>query len=321
MDIFLAVLILTSLSVCLYLRLKKSKAHEGFKNFPIVGTLPLFLWNRHRYLDWTAEVISNCRTSTAVFRRPGKVHGVITANPDVVEHMLKTHFENYPKGERFVSLLEDFLGGGIFNSDGEIWRVQRKTASYEFNTRSLRNFVMENVAMEIGRRLIPVFERASETGRVLDLQDVLERFSFDNVCKLAFDYDPGCLGGDGTTGAEFMRAFANAATLSYGRYVFYCSLIIGAFVIGTCSLLPSQYYVIAKSPFRFPVFHAGPRMCLGKDMAFIQMKSIAAAVIERFHVEVVENEKAPKYLLSLTLRMENGLQVMLKKRHTMDLLS
>lgn len=69
-----------------------------------------------------------------------------------------------------------------------------------------------------------------------------------------------------------------------------------------------------ESPFRFPIFHAGPRMCLGKDMAYIQMKSIAAAVIEKFEVEMVEKKKTPKHLLSLTLRMENGLQVMVKKR-------
>uniref|UniRef100_A0A9I9CWY9 Cytochrome P450 94A1-like n=2 Tax=Cucumis melo TaxID=3656 RepID=A0A9I9CWY9_CUCME len=69
-----------------------------------------------------------------------------------------------------------------------------------------------------------------------------------------------------------------------------------------------------ESPFRFLIFHAGPRMCLGKDMAYIQMKSIAAAVIEKFEVEMVEKKKSPKHLLSLTLRMENGLQVMIKKR-------
>ncbi|XP_038904493.1 LOW QUALITY PROTEIN: cytochrome P450-like [Benincasa hispida] len=68
-----------------------------------------------------------------------------------------------------------------------------------------------------------------------------------------------------------------------------------------------------ESPFRFPIFHAGPRMCLGKDMAYIQIKSIVAAVIEKFAVKMVEN-KTPKHLLSLTLRMENGLQVMVKKR-------
>jgi cytochrome P450 len=69
-----------------------------------------------------------------------------------------------------------------------------------------------------------------------------------------------------------------------------------------------------ESPFKFPVFHAGPRMCLGKDMAYIQMKSIAASVIERFEIDVQNKEKCPDHLLSLTLRMKGGLQVKVKER-------
>ncbi|KAJ6300684.1 hypothetical protein OIU76_021476 [Salix suchowensis] len=64
-----------------------------------------------------------------------------------------------------------------------------------------------------------------------------------------------------------------------------------------------------ESPFKFPVFNAGPRMCLGKDMAYIQMKSIAASVIERFEIAVQNKEQCPEHLLSLTLRMKGGLQV------------
>lgn len=150
----------------------------------------------------------------------------MTANPLVVEHILKTQFKNYPKGERLVSILEDFLGSGIFNSDGEIWRFQRKMVSYEFNTKSLRNFVMENVKVEIQRKLIPVLEKAassSETECVLDLQNVFERFAFDNVCKLSFNFDSGCLGGEDNAGADFMRAFETAATLTSGRF---CSFLL-----------------------------------------------------------------------------------------------
>ncbi|KVI00783.1 cytochrome P450 [Cynara cardunculus var. scolymus] len=39
--------------------------------------------------------------------------------------MLKTNFDNYPKGIRFISLLEDFVSRGIFNSDGEVWKAQK----------------------------------------------------------------------------------------------------------------------------------------------------------------------------------------------------
>ncbi|XP_050224269.1 cytochrome P450 CYP94D108-like [Mercurialis annua] len=488
-------------SSCIYLYFLYSSqtksTNRGFKAYPILGVLPEFLKNRHRFLDWTTEVLSRCPNNTSVFRRPGpgNVHGIITANPLNVEHILKTNFDNYPKGERFISRLEDFLGQGIFNSDGELWKVQRKTASYEFNTKSLRSFVMENVRVEISTKLDPILYRASETNQVLDLQDIVERFAFDNICKLAFDVDFDCLGSSGNACLKFMRAFDEATTISSQRFMytlpflwkfnkffllgsektiktsikivhefadeiiwsrmaqridnkdqdllsrfigngdnspeFLRDIVISFILAGrdttssalswffwqisinphvetniikeleqirarngkhlddhtysfeelremhylqaaiseTMRLYPPvpvdtkacrnddylpdgtfvekhwfvTYHTYAmgrmesiwgkdctkfkperwldedgicrqESPFKFPVFHAGPRMCLGKEMAYIQMKSVAASVIERFHIDVQNKEKCPQHLLSLTLKMKDGLHAKVKKR-------
>ncbi|KDP29172.1 hypothetical protein JCGZ_16561 [Jatropha curcas] len=221
----LFLLFLSLISLCLYFHLlytslNKPTTNYGFTNYPVLGILPDLLKNRHRFLDWSTEILQRCPSNTAVFHRPGNIHGVITANPLNIEYILKTNFDNYPKGDRFLYLLEDFLGRGIFNSDGELWRVQRKTTSYEFSTKSLRNFVVDNVKVEISKRLFPILSRASRKNQELDLQDILERFAFDNICKLAFNVDPGCLGEDGTTGGEFMQAFDEAATLSSGRFLY-----------------------------------------------------------------------------------------------------
>lgn len=70
----------------------------------------------------------------------------------------------------------------------------------------------------------------------------------------------------------------------------------------------------SENAYRFPVFHAGPRMCIGKDMAYFQMKSIVASVIQRFIVDVQEKNKSPEYVVSLTFWMKNGLQVKVRKR-------
>ncbi|OWM73102.1 hypothetical protein CDL15_Pgr001216 [Punica granatum] len=70
-----------------------------------------------------------------------------------------------------------------------------------------------------------------------------------------------------------------------------------------------------ESPFRYPIFHAGPRMCLGKDMAYIQMKSIAALMIERFVIEARDNRMCPEKALSLTLIMKGGLPVKVRERY------
>jgi cytochrome P450 len=64
---------------------------------------------------------------------------------------------------------------------------------------------------------------------------------------------------------------------------------------------------------KFVAFNSGPRMCLGKDIAITQMKTIVAAVIWNFEVEMVERQSIePK--LSCTLQMKNGLMMKVKKR-------
>lgn len=66
------------------------------------------------------------------------------------------------------------------------------------------------------------------------------------------------------------------------------------------------------SPFKYPVFNAGPRVCLGREMAYIQMKAVAAAVLERFDMEVAE-ERGEKQVL-MTMGMRGGLPVRVKER-------
>ncbi|OIW21887.1 hypothetical protein TanjilG_13827 [Lupinus angustifolius] len=69
-----------------------------------------------------------------------------------------------------------------------------------------------------------------------------------------------------------------------------------------------------ESSFKFPVFHVGPRMCLGRDMAYIQMMSIVASLMEMFEIDVVDKDKCPENLLPLTLKMKGGLPMKVRAR-------
>nr|ADE75941.1 unknown [Picea sitchensis] len=69
-----------------------------------------------------------------------------------------------------------------------------------------------------------------------------------------------------------------------------------------------------QSPFKFTAFQAGPRTCLGKDFAYIQMKIVAAVLIRFFKFEGVQSEKV-RYSLALTLIMSgDGLNLRIKPR-------
>ncbi|CAM0952934.1 unnamed protein product [Alopecurus aequalis] len=64
---------------------------------------------------------------------------------------------------------------------------------------------------------------------------------------------------------------------------------------------------------KFLAFNSGPRTCPGKEIAVMQMKTIIAAVVWNFDVEVMEGQTIqPK--ASCLLQMKNGLGVMLRKR-------
>eukprot|EP01018_Ginkgo_biloba_P035872 Gb_08313 [translate_table: standard] len=192
---------------------------KGPPSYPIVGTLCAFLKNRHRFLEWITELLCKSPSCTvSLHGGPGGIQGVITANPANVEHILKTNFHNYPKGERFTFFLHDLLGRGVFNVDGELWKMQRKAASHEFNTKSIRNFVVETVQWEIRNRLLVVLSNACEREESLDLQNVLQRFGFDNICRVALGVDPGCLDPSLPT-SRFSEAFDDATDISSGRFM------------------------------------------------------------------------------------------------------
>ncbi|KAK1429192.1 hypothetical protein QVD17_11396 [Tagetes erecta] len=141
--------------------------------------------------DWYTHLLRNSPTGTIHVH---VLNNIITANPNNVEYMIKTNFDNYPKGKAFSALLGDLLGRGIFNVDGKCWYFQRKLASFELGSLSIRSHAFNIVVEEIESRLVPFFTMFSDNKDVvLDLQDVFRRFSLDSICKFSFGLDPGSL--------------------------------------------------------------------------------------------------------------------------------
>ncbi|XP_019154988.1 PREDICTED: cytochrome P450 94C1-like [Ipomoea nil] len=139
--------------------------------------------------DWYTHLLRNSPSKTIHIH---VLRNTITANPENVEYMLKSRFENFPKGKAFSAILGDFLGQGIFNVDGDSWRFQRKIASMELGRSSVLSYAFEVIQTEIDRRLLPILA-GKKDGGVVDLQDVFRRFSFDCICRFSFGLDPKCL--------------------------------------------------------------------------------------------------------------------------------
>jgi cytochrome P450 len=186
------------------------------RSYPIIGSFLAELANRNRRLQWLSDILQISPSATYVHHQYFAKRQVLTANPVVVQHILKTHFHNYGKGYDFHRTLKDFLGQGIFNVDGESWKFQRQLASHEFNTKSLRKFVETVVETELSDRLIPILSSAAATGTILDFQDILQRFAFDNICQIAFGFDPTYLL-PSLPQTKFAQAFEESAKISSER--------------------------------------------------------------------------------------------------------
>ncbi|KAF2299193.1 hypothetical protein GH714_030936 [Hevea brasiliensis] len=162
---------------------------KGLKTWPIVGAAIEQLINYDRMHDWIVEYLS--KLGTIVVPMPFTTYTYI-ANPANVEHVLKTNFANYPKGETYHSYMEALLGEGIFNVDGELWRKQRKTASFEFASKNLRDF-STRVFREYSLKLSSILSHASFHNQVVDMQELFMRMTLDSICKVGFGVEIGTL--------------------------------------------------------------------------------------------------------------------------------
>ncbi|KAK8482359.1 hypothetical protein V6N13_069101 [Hibiscus sabdariffa] len=203
----------------------------------LIFVLRLKLWCRCEICkafltsSWTKDFDNLCDWYTHLLKKSstGSIHihvlgNIVTADPGNVEHILRTRFESYTKGKLFSALLGDLLGKGIFNVDGDLWKFQRKMASLQLGSISVRMHAFDIVESEVRTRLIPLLLSVSGKQRVLDLQDVFRRFSFDNICKFSFGFDPGCLELSLPV-SEFAEAFDLASKLTAQRVLAPSSLI------------------------------------------------------------------------------------------------
>ncbi|XP_051137975.1 cytochrome P450 704C1-like [Andrographis paniculata] len=64
-----------------------------------------------------------------------------------------------------------------------------------------------------------------------------------------------------------------------------------------------------ESPFKFAAFQAGPRICLGKEFAYRQMKVFVAVLLCAFSFRLADEQKPVNYRMLLTLQIDGGLHL------------
>jgi cytochrome P450 len=67
----------------------------------------------------------------------GLKEAIVTIDPAVIQHVLKTNAENYQKSEIQVKRMGHFLGKGLLTTHGEPWRTQRRLIQKGFDRKQL----------------------------------------------------------------------------------------------------------------------------------------------------------------------------------------
>ncbi|CAI9275140.1 unnamed protein product [Lactuca saligna] len=190
---------------------------KGPMTWPVFGILPTVLLHVTHIYEWGGEAL--VKSGGSFYYRGmwmGGTYGIATCDPEKIEYILKTNFKNYPKGKAYRERFYDFLGDGIFNADDELWRQQRRVANSEMHSTRFTQFSMNAIKTLVHEKLLKLLE--AKKGCVIDLQDVLLRFTFDNTCAVAFGVNSGCLEVE-LPDIPFAKAFEQVTYASLLRFL------------------------------------------------------------------------------------------------------
>jgi cytochrome P450 len=113
----------------------------------------------------------------------GIKEAIVTTNPTIIQHVLKTNAENYRKSEIQVKRMGHFLGKGLLTTHGEAWRTQRRLIQKGFDRKQLE--ALSAIMQDSLRESLQVFDKQVGAGPV-DIYPHLMKMTFAMVARSLF---------------------------------------------------------------------------------------------------------------------------------------
>ena len=145
------------------------------REFPIIGSIPQFLGDR---LDFSLRLVQEL----------GDVHGfhlgpvpvIVFNQPEYVHTILVEHASDFDKGR---VMHRAFTGNGLFISEGEFHRKQRKLMAPSFQPRLIASYA--DTMASYGEQL----QQTWRDGEVIDLNQTMISVTMSIIGKVLFDAD------------------------------------------------------------------------------------------------------------------------------------
>ena len=119
---------------------------------------------------------------------------VVLSNPEVVAAVLRDRPEGFQRTPRLTEIAHEFGFDGVFTANGDRWRRQRPMVLAGLDPTHIRAFFPTLV--KVTERLRHRWHRHAATGRAMDLQAELMRYTVDVTAGLAFGADINTIGSD-----------------------------------------------------------------------------------------------------------------------------
>ncbi|KAG2056638.1 cytochrome P450 [Suillus hirtellus] len=104
---------------------------------------------------------------------------------DEIKTILATDFDNYVKGAKFREAADSVLGTGVFNSDGEIWKLHRTMTRPFFTHDRISHFEIFDRHAD---HAITLAKKRFRAGLAIDFQDLISRFTLDSASEFLFGH-------------------------------------------------------------------------------------------------------------------------------------
>ena len=148
----------------------------------LLGNVPEFQRAPLAYLE---DVVD--RYGDVVELRAGHQRAVIVRHPDDAQQVLQTNRANYPKHTKVLDRLGLVLGDGLVNSEGELWRLQRRRIQPFFHPERIEAYAETMIAET--QSMMATWEPIASSGGSLDLDAEMMRIAFRIVGKTLLGTD------------------------------------------------------------------------------------------------------------------------------------
>ena len=161
------------------------------KGLPLIGnTLQIDAPHFHQQIErWCAELGPYFTVQIARRRM------LVVSDHEVIAKALRDRPDGFSRSDRLrVIGTEIGLKPGVFGSNGEDWRKQRRMVMAGFDPAHVKGYYPS--LARVGSRLAGRWDKAAAAGSAIDLQADLMRFTVDTIAGLAFGSEVNTLESD-----------------------------------------------------------------------------------------------------------------------------